>query len=240
MGKFELKNGARLAAAAGLGLTLALGAAPVVALAAESSANMEEVAQADTETVDVVEVSDASGLKDALSTSGTYKLTGDITLTEPLSIATGVDIVLDLNGKTVDGTSISSSSYIVSVEGALTVRDSSVQVEAPAHHDGRHNQHDQHDKANNPFHKLHCIWFIQNGRRRKNPAPATVVPLQSPKNGISSCPVWCGYGPACRRSSAKGPIRVSSPTPPGRRCRPANWASSRRSPSSRGRCCSPS
>ena len=135
MGKFELKNGARLAAAAGLGLTLALGAAPVVALAAETSANVEEVAQADTETVDVVEVSDASGLKDALSTSGTYKLTGDITLTEPLSIATGVDVVLDLNGKTVDGTSISASSYIVSVEGALTVRDSSVQVEAPALND---------------------------------------------------------------------------------------------------------
>ena len=37
MGKFELRSGARLAAAAGLGLTLALGAAPVVAMATEDN-----------------------------------------------------------------------------------------------------------------------------------------------------------------------------------------------------------
>lgn len=37
MGKFELRSGARLAAAAGLGLTLALGAAPVVAMAEGAS-----------------------------------------------------------------------------------------------------------------------------------------------------------------------------------------------------------
>lgn len=52
-------------------------------------------------------------------------------------------------------------------------------------------------------------------------------------------PASCGCAPACRRSCARGPTRASTPTPRGRRCRPASWASSRLSPSSRGRCCSP-
>lgn len=56
----------------------------------------------------------------------------------------------------------------------------------------------------------------------------------------ATCPASCGYAPACRRSCARGPTRVSSPTPRGRRCRRANRASSRRSPSSPGRHRSPS
>jgi len=59
-------------------------------------------------------------------------------------------------------------------------------------------------------------------------------------NVTSQQPASPGYAPACRPSCARDPTRVSSPTPHGRRCRQANWASSRRSPSSRGRRRSPS
>ncbi len=71
--------------------------------------------------------------------------------------------------------------------------------------------------------------------------PATrVMTTPSSPNVTSQQPASPGYAPACRPSCARDPTRVSSPTPHGRRCRQANWASSRRSPSSRGRRRSPS
>ena len=71
------------------------------------------------------------------------------------------------------------------------------------------------------------------------PATRGMTTPSSP-NVTSQQPASPGYAPACRPSCARDPTRVSSPTPRGRRCRRANWASSRRSPSSRGRRRSPS
>ena len=86
---------------------------------------------------------------------------------------------------------------------------------------------------------------LQTGRQRRA-VPAGRAPGDTgygnaiSPNVTSQQPASPGYAPACRPSCARDPTRVSSPTPHGRRCRQANWASSRRSPSSRGRRRSPS
>lgn len=52
----------------------------------------------------VTEVGNATELTNALTTSGTVTLTDNINLDTELRVETGIDIVLDLNGKTLSGT----------------------------------------------------------------------------------------------------------------------------------------
>ena len=94
----------------------------------------------------------------------------------------------------------------------------------PARDNCRKQQHRDNDDPDNSFHRL---FSCRSGRNRRL---FSLIPH----------PASRGCAPACRRSCARGPTRAASPTPRGRRCRPANWASSRRSPSSRDRRCSPS
>ena len=68
-------------------------------------------------------------------------------------------------------------------------------------------------RSDNSFHRL---FSCRSGRNRRL---FSLIPH----------PASRGCAPACRRSCARGPTRAASPTPRGRRCRPANWASSRRS-----------
>ena len=97
-------------------------------------------------------------------------------------------------------------------------------VETAARDNCRKQQHRDNDDPDNSFHRL---FSCRSGRNRRL---FSLIPH----------PASRGCAPACRRSCARGPTRAASPTPRGRRCRPANWASSRRSPSSRDRRCSPS
>ncbi|WP_346695851.1 S-layer homology domain-containing protein [Thermophilibacter mediterraneus] len=131
MSKFECGSVARFAAAAGLGLTLALGAAPVVAVAEGASGTAGGAEPVALDAASAEAVSSAQELKDAFVKGGSYKLSENVTLTEPLSIASDVRVNLDLNGRVIDGLDVSSVNYVISVEGVLTVQDSSVQVDSP-------------------------------------------------------------------------------------------------------------
>ena len=120
MPKNEVGSAARLAAAAGLGLTLALGAVPVVAMAeGVDPVASGHVAANLADDADVTEVSTADDLKSAFANGGSYRLTGDITLTESLKVASGMTVILDLDGHSI------SSSTNVALYGSLTVSDSS-------------------------------------------------------------------------------------------------------------------
>ena len=122
MPKNEVWSAARLAAAAGLGLTLALGAAPVVATAegvdlvasGGVTANLADDAN-------VTEVSTADGLKSAFATGGSYRLTHDITMYSTLSVPVNSTVSLDLAGYTIDAKANNT------ISGSLTVSDSSVE-----------------------------------------------------------------------------------------------------------------
>ena len=111
MGKFELRSGARLAAAAGLGLTLALGAAPVVAMATEGDA--QTTTEGDVQT-DAIEIESLDALKDALTSktqNATWKLTADIQLDEMLNISDAKNLTIDGDGHTITASSSFTSSW---------------------------------------------------------------------------------------------------------------------------------
>lgn len=131
MSKFECGTVARFAAAAGLGLTLVLGAAPLVAMAEGASGTAGGAEPVALDAASPEAVSSAQELKEAFEKGGSYKLSEKVTLTEPLSISSGVIVNLDLNGMDIDGSGVSSVNYVISVEGVLTVQDSSVQAVAP-------------------------------------------------------------------------------------------------------------
>ena len=106
MGKFELKNGARLAAAAGLGLTLALGAAPVVALAEQGISQDESAAVESTASDDsAVMIGDQSysSLKEAIDSAGdgaVIQINADIEDAPGISIPSGKNLTIDFGGHT--------------------------------------------------------------------------------------------------------------------------------------------
>ena len=73
-------------------------------------------------TVGVKEAEDETALIDAVKTSGTVKLTDNIDLKSRLLIDTGVDVILDLNGKTLDlPTQEEWENYGITVKGKLTI-----------------------------------------------------------------------------------------------------------------------
>lgn len=76
-----------------------------------------------------IPVTSAEDLKDALTESGDYILQSNITVSdETLSIAQGANVTLNLNGKTVSGTSTTTgkNKNLFVVKGNLTVTDGSV------------------------------------------------------------------------------------------------------------------
>ena len=67
-------------------------------------------------------VTDAAGLKNAVSSTGAVVTLGDnITVAEAISIPKGITVTLDLNGKSITGTH---SGYVFSVAGTLNINDS--------------------------------------------------------------------------------------------------------------------
>ena len=76
----------------------------------------------------VTEVSTAEQLLSAISTSGTVKLTDNIDLVKKVEIPAGVNVTLDLNGKTLDlltdeeyQTNHNTVYYAIAVKGDLTI-----------------------------------------------------------------------------------------------------------------------
>lgn len=68
------------------------------------------------------EVNDATDLLDCIANSGTCTLTDNIDLADRFVIETGKDIVLDLNGKTLNVNKILENNYSVFVKGNLTIQ----------------------------------------------------------------------------------------------------------------------
>ena len=67
-------------------------------------------------------VTDAAGLKNAVSSTGAVVTLGDnITVAEAISIPKGITVTLDLNGKSITGTH---SGYVFAVAGTLNINDS--------------------------------------------------------------------------------------------------------------------
>ena len=67
-------------------------------------------------------VTDAAGLKSAVSSTGAVVTLGDnITVAEAISIPKGITVTLDLNGKSITGTH---SGYVFAVAGTLNINDS--------------------------------------------------------------------------------------------------------------------
>ena len=144
MSKFECGSVARLAAAAGLGLTLALGAAPVVAMAdeidervvapvvevdgdASSSAQLladdETSLEGDGQESTPYLVDTRDELQQAFSAGGYVRLSGNITLSgQMLSVPSGVSSVLDLAGYSI--VSEGTDGQVLTNNGNLTIRDS--------------------------------------------------------------------------------------------------------------------
>ena len=118
--KNEVGSAARLAAAAGLGLTLALGAAPVVAMAeGVGPVASGDVAANLADDADVTGVSTADELKSAFATGGSYRLVDNITMDSALSVPASSTVSLDLAGYTIDAKASNT------ISGSLTVSDSS-------------------------------------------------------------------------------------------------------------------
>ena len=82
--------------------------------------------------VEVVAVKDAEGLKTALANGGNnYVLTADIALTETLTVSNGVEVAIDLGGKTISGTlSGTGNQDLFLVKGNLTVNNGSIELTA--------------------------------------------------------------------------------------------------------------
>ena len=71
-------------------------------------------------------VTDEAGLNSACQTSGTVTLNGPIEVTTMITIPSGVEVVLDLNGNTLTGPDDGSANwYAFKVLGKLTLKDSS-------------------------------------------------------------------------------------------------------------------
>ncbi len=62
---------------------------------------------------------------DSLPTSGTYKLTDNVTVSSGITVASGDTLTLDLNGKTVTSTSTSTTASLFTIKGEFTLLDSS-------------------------------------------------------------------------------------------------------------------
>lgn len=153
------KSGARLAATAGLGLVLAFGAAPAVAMANEADAGVEQApveqptpeqdvdgAEGEAETDGaIIEVDSLESLKNAIqncSAGDTIKLTADIALDARLAI-TESDITLDLNNKAITAADDfeftegdTQSMQLVSVDDAdgVTIKNGSIITGWSNHH----------------------------------------------------------------------------------------------------------
>ena len=146
MPRIEVRNGARLAAALGLGLTLSLGAAPVVALAEPTierdcavSAALEQptamlldegsAAAPDSETIATVDGTAYVSLQEAVNAANgkTVELTANVDLSDKVVVSSG-SVTIDLNGFTISSSqSDSSLTWILGVgkEAQLLIRDSS-------------------------------------------------------------------------------------------------------------------
>ncbi len=130
MPRVEIRNGARLAAALGLGLTLSLGAAPVVALAegvVDTQANADQRAGG-IATVNGVECTTLEDVLEAAQSAAqagqtvSIQLLSDIEGTEDAGfvIPEGMTVNLDLNGCSLIGKN--AGSWIVNY-GSLTISD---------------------------------------------------------------------------------------------------------------------
>ena len=78
-----------------------------------------------------VEVNSADALADALRGGGLVKLTGDIAVSESMTIPAGVTVNLDLNGKTLTGTMHKTDGAVISNKGNLTIKGGTVKSTAP-------------------------------------------------------------------------------------------------------------
>ena len=96
-GKFELKSGARLAAAAGLGLTLALGAAPVVAMA-EGASGQEQAQYA--VMIDDKGYESLGAAIQAATNGAVITITADIDDAVGISVPSGKNLTVDFGGHT--------------------------------------------------------------------------------------------------------------------------------------------
>ena len=79
---------------------------------------------------DTAEVADANALKTAVSTGGSFILTDDIVLDTHLEIGTGIEVTLDLNGKTISadtsGTAANGGVFLVNEGAVLSLRNGSI------------------------------------------------------------------------------------------------------------------
>lgn len=127
MPRNEVRNGARLAVALGLGLTLSLGAAPVVAMA-EGVTNARAVTDLQAAGVAEVDGAPCATLAEVIAKiqanmGGTVKLLQDVELSSTLTVADGMNVTLDLNGCTV--TEKGATDRRIINDGSLTITDSS-------------------------------------------------------------------------------------------------------------------
>ena len=142
MFRVECKNAARLAATVGLGLSLAFTAAPAVAVAEEaaapSSGVSSNVAATSADDAPAAETPDESkpvwigdkgydSLADAIATVPTdgtqvvVQLRGNTSITSNLTLKSGTNVELDLNGCSI----VADNKVVVKGGGALTISDSS-------------------------------------------------------------------------------------------------------------------
>ncbi|MCD7785801.1 MAG: hypothetical protein LUH18_09585 [Oscillospiraceae bacterium] len=64
---------------------------------------------------------------DSLPTSGTYRLTNNVTVSSGITVVSGNTLTLDLNGKTITGSSLTDLKSLFTVNGSLTLTDSSTE-----------------------------------------------------------------------------------------------------------------
>lgn len=75
-------------------------------------------------------IADKAGLIAALTTSGEYELSGDVTLDEQVIVPAGIDVTINLNGKTL--TLDYSANYAIVAKGDLTIEgNGTVEVVSP-------------------------------------------------------------------------------------------------------------
>lgn len=74
-----------------------------------------------------VEVNSADALADALRGGGLVKLTGDIAVSESMTIPAGVTVNLDLNGQTITGANTTDVGAVVENNGTLTITNGTIE-----------------------------------------------------------------------------------------------------------------
>lgn len=80
--------------------------------------------------IDTIEVVSEEGLQIAVNAGGTVKLEENIVLTKALSVASGKEITLDLNGKKISQEKACTASYgMITNKGTLNIIDSSINKE---------------------------------------------------------------------------------------------------------------